>query len=73
MKDNKFQELIDLTISSKEYYYEFLEALEEEYKRRFKNYPSEVDDDAFIDTFHQKQGNKMSVEDLTMYAKRRIK
>ena len=49
-----------------------LNKAEEEYKRRFGHYPSEVDDDWWIDSFHQTlSGSK--VDDAIKSAKTRLK
>lgn len=73
MTDKELQELIDLTIEAKNSYHVVLDALENEYKRRFGYLPSEVEDDNFIDTFHYKQRKKMTVEELKFFAEGREK
>ena len=71
MKDNDLKELMDITIESLNTYKNTLEVLEEEYKKRFGNYPSDIDDDYFIDTFHYGRSGKISVADMTDKAKGR--
>lgn len=71
MTDKKLKELMDLTIEVRESYIATLQALEDEYKKRFGNYPSDVDDDYFIDTFHYGRSGKISVADMTEKAKGR--
>lgn len=64
MKDKDLKELMDLTIDTLDTYKCTLEALEDEYKRRLGNFPSDVDDDYFIDTFHYGRAGKISVSDM---------
>ena len=69
MKDERLQILIDQTIKQKLKFFALVDKLENEYERRFGNKPSDVDDDNFIDTFHMRQGNEMTVFELTEKAK----
>ena len=69
MKDERLQILIDQTINQKLKFFALVDRLENEYERRFGNKPSDVDDDNFIDTFHMRQGNEMTVFELTEKAK----
>lgn len=71
MTDKKLKELMDLTIEVRNSYHNTLQVLEEEYKKRFGHYPSDVDDDYFIDTFHYGRSGKISVADMTDKAKGR--
>lgn len=47
-----------------------LKKAEEEYKRRFGHYPSEVDDDYWIDSFHDSPAGS-SLKDVIKSAKSR--
>lgn len=69
MTDKEFQKRIDIALRAKQRYYKLTEIVEVEYERRYGNHPSEVDDDFFIDTFHQKQGNSATVEQIERAAK----
>lgn len=71
MSDKELKELMDLTIEAREAYSSVLNQLELEYKNRFGNYPSDVDDDFFISTFHYSQNGKITVKQLTENAKDR--
>ncbi len=53
MTDKKFGELLYKLTKAHEKYCTLLSEAEEEYKRRFGNYPAEVDDDWWIDSFCQ--------------------
>ena len=53
MKDKDFQKLLDDTTKAHLKYRSLLDKAEEEYKRRFGFYPCEVDDDYWIDSFHE--------------------
>lgn len=67
MTDNKFQKLLDHLAKTNREYKDTLNEAEEEYKRRFGKYPSDWDDDTWIDTYHVGAGN-MTVEQVTKYA-----
>lgn len=69
MKDERLQILIDQTIKQKLKFFALVDKLELEYEKRFGNKPSDVDDDNFIDTFHMRQGDEMTVEIMTTQAK----
>ena len=71
MKDSSFQYLLDRLSTAKKNYDILLESAEKEYKKRFGNYPSDVDDDSWIDTFHI-VGGKMTVKEVGESAKKRI-
>lgn len=57
MTDTKFFELCKLASRLAEQHARLVLTLEEEYRERFGNYPSEVDDDFWIDSIHQGQTN----------------
>lgn len=69
MTDRQLQTLIDQTIKHKNKFFALVDKLENEYERRFGFLPSDADDDNFIDTFHMRQGDKMTVKELTERAK----
>lgn len=69
MTDKQLQTLIDQTIKQKIKFFALVDRLENEYENRFGFKPSDADDDNFIDTFHMRQGNEMSVEQMTNEAK----
>lgn len=53
MTDKEFQKRMDITAKLHSKYVAALSKIEEEYKRRYGNYPHEIDDDFFIDSFSQ--------------------
>jgi hypothetical protein len=53
MTDNKFNEVLIKLNKAHSKYLNLLRIAEEEYKRRFGNYPADVDDDFWIDSFCQ--------------------
>lgn len=53
MTDKTFGKLLNRLNLAHAKYLSLLRQAEEEYKSRFGNYPSEVDDDWWIDSFHQ--------------------
>ena len=53
MTDKQFGKLLTKLNKAHGAYCELLFKAEEEYKRRFGNYPSDVDDDWWIDSFCQ--------------------
>ncbi len=57
MTNQRFQGLIIRCRRAGDLYKKLLIEAEEEYKRRFGNYPGEVDDDWWIDTLHYCIGN----------------
>jgi len=64
MNDNTFQkELNKLAVFQRKYKAQ-LTKVEEEYKRRFGHFPSDVDDDFFIDSFIE-SGVGASVQQIT--------
>ncbi|MCP4181434.1 MAG: hypothetical protein GY756_27035 [bacterium] len=65
MTDKELQKLINKTIRQKRIFFELVDELENEYVNRFGHRPSDVDDDMFIDTFHMRQGSKMTVKLMT--------
>ena len=67
--DRQLQILIDQTIKQKLKFFALVDKLENEYERRFGFIPSDADDDCFIDTFHTRQGDEMTVEKMTKEAK----
>lgn len=69
MTDKQLQILINQTIKQKNKFFALVDKLENEYERRFGFLPSDADDDNFIDTFHMRQGDEMTVEELTERAK----
>lgn len=52
MDDTRFQELLDETTEAHKKYLKLLKKAEKEYLKRFGNLPSDVDDDFWIDSFH---------------------
>jgi hypothetical protein len=68
MDDNKFQELLNDVTKAHREYASLLAKAEKEYKRRFGSFPSDWDDDFWIDSFSQSPiGAK--VEDVIRSAK----
>ena len=53
MTDKQFGKLLTKLNRAHGLYYDLLYKAEEEYKKRFGNYPSDVDDDWWIDSFCQ--------------------
>jgi hypothetical protein len=53
MTDKAFEKLLCRLNSTHSKYLKLLKEAEDEYKRRFGNYPAEVDDDWWIDSFCQ--------------------
>jgi hypothetical protein len=71
MTNRKFQSLLIRTHKAKEKYFALIAEAEAEYKRRFGYYPSEVDDDHWIDRMHYPQGSCPTVYEVTAHAKDR--
>lgn len=69
MTDKSFAKLLFRVDKSHSRYLKLLNEAEEEYKRRFGNYPSEVDDDWWIDSFHQSDAGS-SLEDVLKHGER---
>ena len=63
MTDAKFQLLLDKLSVAHRNYRAYLDAAEEEIKRRYGVYPSEIDSDQWIDSYHYGCGH-MTVEQL---------
>ena len=53
MIDSRYKNLLIRLNRAHGKYLKLLNEAEEEYKNRFGNYPSEVDDDFWIDSFYQ--------------------
>lgn len=53
MTDTQYQKLLNRLSKSHRKYLNLLEQAENEYERRFGYNPSDVDDDYWIDSFHQ--------------------
>jgi len=53
MNNKDFQKWMNKTTSHHAEYLAALAVIEEEYKNRYGNYPGDVDDDFFIDSFSQ--------------------
>jgi len=64
MTDIQFQKAINKATKKLNEYHAALEIAEEEYKRRFGTYPSDVDDDNWIDAMHL-EGFGITVEEVT--------
>ena len=56
MTDTNFKKLIKRTFDANIKHQKLLAELEEEYHRRYGVYPSDIDDDFFIDSFCLGQG-----------------
>ena len=69
MTDKKWQELLNKVTSLHSDYLVFLTKAENEYERRFGHHPSDVDDDFWIDSFHQSPAGAR-VEDVIKAAQR---
>ncbi len=69
MTNAKFKSLMKKTFNANRKHKSLLNELEEEYKNRFGNNPSEVNDDFFIDTFHLGGQKLCSIDELTSAAK----
>ena len=63
MKDKSYQLLLNQLTKAHAKYLALLNKAEEEYKRRFGNYPADVDDDWWIDSFCQ-SAKGSSLEDV---------
>lgn len=57
MTDKEFERKMKKCRAEWDKYKSTLEEIEAEYKKRFGSYPSELDDDWWIDTFHQGSGS----------------
>jgi len=51
VKDDQYQKLLDAVIRSKNQYLTLLDMAQKEYKERAGDYPGNLDDDQWIDTF----------------------
>lgn len=67
MNNSKFQSKLTSLAKANLKYKNLLNECEDEYHRRFGFYPSEVDDDAWIDTYHVGTGS-MTVEQVHLNA-----
>lgn len=65
MSDKTLQKLMDKTYKACLQHSELVIELEKEYKNRFGNYPSDIDDDFFIDSFHYGNGKLITVKEMT--------
>lgn len=63
MTDARFQTLLNKLSVARRNYIAYLDAAEEEIKRRYGVYPSEIDNDQWIDRYHQGCGH-MTVKQL---------
>jgi hypothetical protein len=52
MNDNQFQKALDKATKKLNEYHSALKIVENEYYRRFGVYPSDIDDDDWIDSMH---------------------
>jgi hypothetical protein len=69
MTDNKFEILLYKLNRAHRKYCKLLSLAEDEYKRRFGNFPSEVDDDWWIDSFCQSPAGS-TLKDVIIHATR---
>lgn len=70
MTDKQWQKELNALTSAHSKYLKLLKKAEDEYLRRFGHYPSEVDDDFWIDSFSQSDSGA-KVEDIIKHAKDR--
>ena len=68
MKDEKYKNLLSKLNEAHIKYHQLLKQAEEEYKKRFGEYPTNLDDDFWIDSFHVKPTGA-SLEDVPFHAK----
>jgi len=64
MTDEKFLATIKDCIKAFGVYKGILEIAEKEYERRYKDHPSDVDNDYWIDAMHYGQGDIPSIAEL---------
>ena len=71
MTDPQFEKLLARTAKAQRKYNSLLILCEQEYERRYGSYPSDVDDDSWIDSLHGAGGmaNELTVEEVDKGAK----
>lgn len=62
MTNYQFDRLLKKLKVSQNKYFELLREAEEEYFTRFHVYPSDCDDDYWVDTFHSGQSSEFTIE-----------
>jgi len=70
--DSTFQRHLNQLAAAKDRYLMELQECENEYKQRFGFFPSDIDDDYWIDAFHSSgwaASSRLSVEQVTKRAK----
>jgi len=72
MTDKKFDLLLNEISIAHAVYLDLLQKGQNEYKRRFGEFPSDVDDDFWIDSFEQSACGA-NLEQVTEHAKNRVK
>lgn len=76
MTDNKFQDLLNELSKANAKYKRLLKEAEDELERRYRAHPSDIDNDQWIDIFHQGCGTmtvKEVDESMKLHMKRRAK
>ena len=68
MNNLTFKRKLDRLSLANEKYKKLLNECEDEYKKRFGHYPSDIDDDGWIDTYHIGIGS-MSINTIEENAK----
>jgi hypothetical protein len=69
MTDAKFQKSIDKTLALLQKYKAELAIAENEYHRRYGHYPSDIDDDGWIDCLHIGDQSSLTVDKVDQNAK----
>ena len=72
MNDKQFQKILDTLTDAHRNYLDLLKLAEDEIIRRYGIHPSEIDNDQWIDTYHQGCGHmtvKQLDESMKLHAK----
>lgn len=71
MTDKQFQKILDTLSLARNNYLELLKVAEKEIINRYGVHPSDIDNDEWIDTYHQGNG-RMTVNELDESMKRHM-
>ena len=72
MTDNELSKKLIKLIEVKNKYHDLLKEVEKEIEKRYGYYPSEIDNDDFIDSYHYQGGKAMSLKNLDFSMKESI-
>jgi hypothetical protein len=64
MTNNKLSKKLIQLLEVKNKYHDLLKEVEKEIEKRYGYYPSEIDNDDFIDSYHYQGGKAMTLKDL---------